>query len=116
MLEEYCVGILLVSWFLPGLTAHVYFDSVLRFQYFHFRDAWVDSGHPRGFFWSPPESDRSWKTSLARSRVAWDWLVETPSWAEGNADAARLLRRWRIASALTPLGLLLSYVYLRFQC
>jgi hypothetical protein len=116
MLERYCGLIFLASWFIPGLFAQFYFDSVLRFQYHHFSETWAASGRPAGFFWSPPECDRSWKAGMARSRVAWDSLFETPSWAEGNGDAARLLRRWRIASALTPLGLLLSYVFVRLRC
>jgi hypothetical protein len=116
MLERYCALIFLASWFISGLLAQFYFDSVLRFQYRHFSEAWAASGRPAGFFWSPPECDRSWKTSMARSRVAWAWLVETPSWAEGNGDAARLLRRWRIASALVPLCILLSYIFFRIGC
>lgn len=93
-------GLVIVAWIVPGVIANFCFDALLRHQYEHFPEAWERSGKPRGHSWRPPHQRWAWSGSEALGRIHSDWLFDTPEWAAEDAEAMRLLRRWRIAEAV----------------
>lgn len=86
-------GVLLIL--LPLLLACFFaFDRVVRLEYASYRSAWEPDGRPRGFFWRPSESTL-FGSYFARQRFSLTWLFSTPTWAQHDQSASRLLKRLR---------------------
>lgn len=105
MLRDLVVPLAVAAFVVPGVHANHRFDELLRHQYEHFPDEWVRSGKPRGHSWIPPGGSQ-FSGNMALSRVSSDWWFDTPSWAAGDVEAMRLLRRWRKAAVVRWICLL----------
>ena len=88
---------------LIGAVALVYsfvtFDRLVRAQYERHREAWIEDGRPRGFFWRAPECT-SFASSVALHRLTLTLLFSTPAWVADSTAYRTLLKRLRVSVLL----------------
>ena len=82
------------------------FDDLVRLEYDTHRTMWEKDGRPNGFFWRAPEnqslripSDSEW-FKWAFNQATGKWLLSTPKWIRDDAEAVRLVRRYRTLTFL----------------
>ena len=78
------------------IYAFLLLDGLIRAEYELEKAAWEADGRPAGFFWRSPEC--TWfRSDMARNRIAFAWLFQTPPWVARAAHCRTRLRRLRIA-------------------
>ena len=82
------------------------FDRLIDVEFTQFHDRWLTDGRPNGGRLSRAQAS-FWQSSFARHRVFHAWLTATPEWARGNAEAEKLLRRFRTGTIIVVLSVLI---------
>ncbi len=112
---------ILLLFFLYILSTFYLFDGVVKFEYRNYRKNWIADGKPIGFFWVPKEARGKFlelpkiRSSFARSRCSGSWIYATPEWAKGDAQAGKLLLRYRLTAILPTLIIFFWIVFLFFK-
>lgn len=71
---------------------------------------WLACGRPAGIFRTPQEvwdlpAGQQFASSIANSHLSWTWMFVTPEWMKQEPDAYRLVRRMRIATVASIMGM-----------
>ncbi len=93
------------------LYSFAMFDRLLRWQHDHDPTAWEASGSPNGFFWRPSKASSLLGGSSARARLFYHWLVAAPDWVCSTPDCSRALLRYRVATGISIVVVLLYVRY-----
>ena len=91
----------------------VTFDRLVRRQHDHHLDAWEADGWPRGLFWRPGGGAFLFAflgSGKAANRCMREWSRRIPTWALGDDEALRLLRRLRALMIAWALGIVVFLV------
>jgi hypothetical protein len=81
------------------------FNRLVDVEFTQFHDRWLADGRPNGGRLSRAQAS-SWRSGFARHHVFHEWLTATPEWAQGNAEAEKLLRRFRAGTIIVVLTVL----------
>jgi hypothetical protein len=83
------------------IAAFWLFDKLVRLEYELHPESWKDDGKLTGFFWLPPDADKS----LTRFSCSLSWLFGTPEWMSNEPKALRMIIWYRILIVAWFLGL-----------
>jgi hypothetical protein len=108
------IGILAVAGLVGDLLAAAFvFDSILRIQFTFYRQDWIRSGKPQGYFYFPEGfiAAINLRDRRASRYFPWKLLITTPYWASDDPKAGRLLLVFRLLGVLSLFLVLSLFVF-----
>jgi hypothetical protein len=93
------------------ISAFVFFDRLIRYEYRAHREAWERDGKPTGYLFSPPEA--TWfRSRIAAGDCSMGWLFWTPPWIRDDSVARALLSRMRWCVLAWNIGIIIFFLLL----